>query len=260
MKIFKKHVTNPSQPQNALPGVLFLLAQTRALIVQKRMLFAGYAAWVIMPALATFGFSFVDISETWEFIIVNTVLIFTILIHVWVYACITLVALSSLTGTPLEDREIETRVRKNMPLLLYLFAFSFFCIVVGFYLLILPGIVAYTWLAFTRIIALNTPHATFSSVITKSRSLSTGRFFAISRRLVTGPMVFGTGYFIFCLLILGGIFSLTGIDPTDLLTQFAEQGTPLPAWIPLLISALSLPFIPYNATYPVTLYDALKKA
>jgi hypothetical protein len=88
--------------------------------------------------------------------------------------------------------------------------------------------------------------------------LSKGRFLTVFWKLLAGNAVFGAVYFALCLLVLGGIFTAAGIDPSALLNNVLEAGADFPAWIPLLLAALSLPLIPYAAIYNVALYDALK--
>lgn len=257
MKIFEKR-SNETSKQNAVPGVLTLLRQTHALAKEERMLFAGYAAWTMMPALATFGVTFLSLSSFWESTLTNVILVGDILLGTWVGACLTLVAMSRLRKEPLEEREISTRARKALPVLLYLFAFSLFCVVAGMYLLVLPGIVAFVWLAFTDVAALEKPGVTFSRAVTGSRELSKGRFFSVFWKLLAGNVAFGFAYFALCLLVLGGVFAAAGINPTDLLNNVLATGADFPAWISLLLTALSLPLIPYTAIYNVALYDGLK--
>jgi len=257
MKIFGKQNKETSQ-QNAVPGVLTLLRQTHALAKEERVLFAGYAAWTILPALATFGATFLSLSSFWESTLTNVILVGDILLGTWVGACLTLVAMSRLRKEPLEEREISTRARKALPVLLYLFAFSLFCVIAGTYLLILPGIVAFVWLAFTDVAALEKPGVTFSRAVTRSRDLSKGRFLSVFWKLLAGNTVFGIAYFILCLFVLGVVFAAAGINPADLLNTVLTTGAEFPSWIPLLLMTLSLPLIPYTAIYTVALYDALK--
>lgn len=259
MKIFEKRSSDHGgDAQNAVPGVFVLLQQTRALAKQERMLLAGYAAWVILPALATFLLTFAEISSFWNSVSTNLILVADILVGIWVNACLVLVAMSRLRKEPLEDREISTRARISMPVLLYLFAFSLFCIIAGTYLLILPGIVAFVWLAFADVAALEKPGANFSQAISRSKKLSEGRFFKVLWRLFAGNFVFGLAYFVLCLIVLGGVLFAAGINPTNLANDVIHTGSELPAWISLLLTALSLPFLPYTAIYTVALYDALK--
>ncbi len=261
MKIFGKQNKETSK-QNAVPGVLTLLRQTHALAKQERMLLAGYTAWTMMPAFATFGATFLSLSSFWESTLRNIILVGDILLGTWVGACLTLVAISRLRKEPLEEREISTRARKALPVLLYLFAFSLFCVVAGMYFLILPGIVALVWLAFTDVAALEKPGVTFSRAVAGSRNVSRGRFFRVLWRLFAGNMALGIAYFALCLLVPGGILLVAGINPVDLFGNVENVFTPdfvLPAWIALLFNALSLPFVPYAAIYNVALYDALKR-
>ncbi|MEK9156724.1 MAG: hypothetical protein AAB448_01140 [Patescibacteria group bacterium] len=257
MKIFGKQNKETSQ-QNAVPGVLTLLKQTHALAKQERILLAGYAAWIMMPALATFGVTFLSLSSFWESTLTNIILVGDILLGTWVGACLTLVAMSRLRKEPLEEREISTRARKALPVLLYLFAFSLFCVVAGTYLLVLPGIVAFVWLAFTDVAALEKSGVTFSHAITSSKNLSKGRFLNVFWKLLAGNAVLGMVYFVLCLLVLGSAFAAAGINPTELLNGVLTAEAKFPSWIPLLLTALSLPLIPYTAIYTVALYDGLK--
>lgn len=257
MKIFGKQ-NNETLQQNAVPGVLTLLKQTHALAKQERMLLAGYAAWTIMPALATFGVTFLSPSSFWKSTLANIILVGDILLGTWVGACLTLVAISRLRKEPLEEREVSARARKALPILLYLLAFSLFCVIVGLYLLILPGIVAFVWLAFTDVAALEKPGVSFSRAITNSRDLSKGRFLQVFWKLFAGNAVFGVVYFTLCILVLGGIFAASGIDPAHLLDNVLTTGADFPVWISLLLTALSLPLIPYMAIYNAALYDVLK--
>lgn len=258
MKIFSKQPKETPQ-QNAVPGVLTLLQETHALAKRERMLLAGYAAWIMIPALATFGATLLSLSSFWEGTLRNVIFVGDVLLGTWANACLTLVAISRLRKEPLEEREISTRARKALPVLLYLLAFSLFCVVVGTYLLILPGIFAFVWLAFADVAALEKPNIPFSRAITTSRNLSKGRFFTVFSKLFAGNALFGLAYLVLCILILGSIFTVAEINPQETLNTVLATGADFPAWIPLLLAALSLPLAPYIAIYNVALYDALKK-
>lgn len=257
MKILKKPGNEEIQ-KNAIPGVFALLKQTDLLVMQERNLFAGYAAWLILPALATFGFSFAEVSSFWHAIVTNLIFVGEILLWIWVYACLTLLALSRLHKEPLEHREISALAKKSVPTLLYLFAFSLLCIIFGMYLLVIPGILAFVWLAFSGVIALEKPGTTFSQAISRSKKVSKGVFFNVFWKLLTGNLLFLFAYFAFCLVTLGTIFFFAHIDPAQLLNDATQNGTDFPAWMFLLVTALFLPFVPHITLYPVVLYDALK--
>lgn len=259
MKIFAKR-SNGTHAQNAIPGVFALFDRVNTIASQERMLLAGYAAWALFPPLLTFACSFLSLSPTWTTLITNFILVLDIIVSTWVGACLTLVGLSRLRGHALGEKEIEVQARRAMPMLLYLFAFSFFCVIVGMYLLILPGIIAFVWLAFTDVLALDEPGVRFGSAIAKSRDLSRGRFFRVLWRIFMGGGLIGIVYFMLALLVLAAIFSIAGIDAKALLDATIMSGTELPAWIPLLLSALFLPLLPYLTIYNAALYDALKKA
>lgn len=258
MKIFGKR-SNESNSQNAVPGVFALLQQTHAIAKQERILLAGYAAWIIMPALATFGADFLSLSSFWERILASSILVANILLGTWVGACLTLVAMSRLRQEPIEEPEISTRARKAMPVLLYLFALSLFCVIVGMYLLLLPGIVAFVWLAFVKVTALEKPGVSFSQALIHSRNASKGRFLCVLWRLFAGNITFGLAYFILFLLIFGGIFLISGSSPSDFFAlDMSTMQLSTPPWARLLLVALSLPLLPYTAIYTAALYDALK--
>lgn len=259
MRIFAKR-SNNNPAQNALPGVFALFDAANTVASKERPLLAGYAAWALFPPLLTFALSFFTPSPTWITILTNAILVLDIVVSTWVGACLTLVGLSRLRHQPLGEKEIEVQARRAMPMLLYLFAFTFFCVILGTYLLVLPGVVAFVWLAFTDVVALDEPGVRFSAALTKSRDLSRGRFFRVFWRIALGNTLFGLAYFSLALLVLAAIFSIAGIDAKTLLDATILTGTELPAWIPLLLSALFLPFLPYVAIYNVALYEALKKA
>lgn len=260
MKIFAKQPRNDQNPQNALPGVFVLFDRTNAAILKERMLFAGYAAWTLFPPLFTFGLSFLSLSSVWTLVTADAVLVLHIAMSTWVSACLTLLGLSRLRSQPLHEKDIESRARKAMPLLLYLFAFSFFCITLGTYALILPGIIALVWLAFADVIAIDEPGIRFNAAIAQSRALSRGRFFQVFWRISAGNALFGLAYIILALVVLGTIFSLANIDTQALINTLLFPNSKPPAWIPLLLHALFLPLLPYVTVYNAALYDALKKA
>ncbi len=258
MKIFAKQKNNDT-PQNALPGVLPLFEQTLAVVKEQRMLLAGYAAWALMPALATFGLTFLSLSPMWETISEYVIFVGDIVLGTWISACLLLVGLSEIKKEPLQEKEVETRARKAMPVLLYIFSFWLICIVGGTYLLVLPGIMAFVWLAFASVIAVEKSDATFTGAIAASREMSRARFLRVFWRLIGGSGIFGIMYFLLCIPVLGILFSITGIDAKELVTNVIMSGNEFPAWIELLLVALSLPFLPYTAVYTVALYEALKK-
>jgi hypothetical protein len=259
MKIFAKR-SKGEHAQNALPGVFVLFEESLRTVRAHRMIFAGYAAWAIIPALLTFGLSYISLPETWNFVVQNSVLVVDLVLSIWVQACIALFALSLLHKEELDEKEISARVRKAMPALIYLFGFSLFCIVVGAYLLLIPGVLAWVWLAFTSIIPLDQPRATFSQALRTSTNLSKGRFFSVLWRLLMGEVMFGLLYFFFSLVVLGVLFAFAGIDPKTLFESTVLANIDPPAWITLVVTTLSLPILPYATTYTVALYEALKKA
>lgn len=257
MKIFKKQ-SNEVSEQNAIPGVFALLRSTHRAVSPHRVVFAGYAAWTILPALATFGASFLSVPSSLSSLLTNGILVGDILLSTWVGGCLTLFGISVLRNEALTDREVSTRVRKAMPTLLYLFAFVLFCVIAGTYLLLIPGICAFVWLAFVNVAALEQPGTSFSQALKKSRAMSKGMFFRTLWRIAVGNLFFGMIYFALCIVFLGAALSFAHINPTELVQTVISTGSEFPAWISLLLSSLSLPLMPYTATYNVALYDALK--
>ncbi|NBS68534.1 hypothetical protein EBT31_06420 [bacterium] len=246
--------------QNAIPGVFALFEETQRVISPERMRLAGYAAWLIMPALATFGLSFLPLSPLWNTLLRNIILVGDILLGIWVSASLTLVALRKFQRQSFDDQAIVEHVLKTFPVLVYLFAFSFLCIIGGIYLLFLPGMIAFVWLAFGSILALDIPGLSFSTAVTRSRNLSKGRFWQVFWRLIGGNILFGLAYLALSTLILSLVFALAGIDPRVFLDTTLLPRSVIPPWISLLLIAFSLPFVPYRAVYHVALYEALKKA
>lgn len=258
MKIFSRKNPN-TQAENALPGVFSLFEATNTLVRKEAQLFAGYAAWTIMPALVTFGLSFITLSSFWQSVEENVILVGDILLSIWITACLVLVTFSKTRNEALTEKSIQERIQKAFPTLMYLFALSFFTLILGTYLLIIPGVIAFVWLAFTDVIALEPEKPSFSEAVTTSRALSKGRFFSVLRRLIGGNILFGIMYMVLTILVLGSIFTLAHINPNDLLQNLLQETYQLPAWISLLLTALSLPFLPYSTVYTVMLYEALKK-
>jgi hypothetical protein len=260
MKISLKP-SHEEKKQNALPGVFALFDAINTLISHERMHIAGYTAWVIFPALLSFGFSHLSLSSFWELIVTNIILVLDIIISTWVGACLTLIGIYRLRKESLDEDVLAARARKAMPMLLYLFAFSFFCVIAGLYLLIIPGVVALVWLAFTDILAVDEPDIRFSAAITQSKQLSHGHFFPVLWRILMGGVLFGLAYGALTLFIFSILSFFAEIHVAALLqASFLSETAPLPAWIPLLLTTLSLPFLPYITLYHVALYDALKKA
>lgn len=251
---------NKDSSRNAMPGVFALFSRTLRMASEERMRLAGYAAWLIMPPLAVFGLSFLPLPAPWATIVEYLVLVGDILLGIWINACLALIGLSHVQRVEWDDRMLTEKALKAFPLLIALFAFAFLCVVGGTYLLLLPGLVAFVWLAFIDVIALDDPSARFSEAITRSRDLSKGRFLETFWRLVGGNGLFALLYLLLCLAVFSFLFALAGIDPVALLNTLLLDEPALPAWIPLLLATLSLPFVPYLALYQVTLYEALKKA
>lgn len=259
MKIFGKR-SSRGPAENALPGVFALFEQVLRTIGQDRALFAGYAAWALIPALASFGLSYVTLTPVWNTVVENAMLVVNLVLTIWVHGTISLLAMSRMRGENLREQDLSFRVRKAMPMLIYVFGFSFFCVIVGAYLFFIPGIIAWVLLAFTSLLPLDRPTLSFSQTLRESAALSKHRFFSVFWRMLVGEAIFGVLFLLLAILVLGALFALLGIDPQTLLPTTITPDLVIPAWLSLLISALFLPFLPYSLAYTVALYEALKKA
>ncbi len=258
---FMKTLKQPeSNLQNAIPGVFALLSETQRIILAERSRIAGYTAWLIMPALALFAVSFFPLGKVWTIIFENVVLVVDILLSLWVGGSLLLLGLSSFRKESLSDEDISRTILRAFPTLLYLYAFTFFSTVLGLYLFIIPGVLAYIWFLFSDIICLHSSGASFRSSLLASKALSQGRFLSVFFRVFGGYGVIGIAYALFSSIVLALGFSFSGIDPLSLISDSFTLTAPPPQWVNLLLVATSLPFIPYFTLYSVALYDALKKA
>jgi len=246
--------------QNAIPGVFALLTTTRDIIIAERHRISGYTAWLIMPALAMFGLSFLSLGDFWKALFENIILIADILLTVWISAALLFLGLASYRKTPVSDEDLSRAIIRRFPTLLYLYAFTFFCTTFGLYLLLIPGVLAYLWLFFAPLLCLDSETPSFRTLLSQSKEMTRDRLTLLFSKILGGYTVLAIVYVLFSSILLSLGLTLAGIDPASLLSDSLTLQETLPRWVPLLLTTASLPFIPFFTLYRIALYEALKKA
>jgi len=238
--------------ENKLPGILSLLGQSFSIYRKYFSIFYSYSAWLLVPLvislLAFISFE-KDVADLVDFI-------FNILVYSLLVTWLSIVFISLVPHLK-KDRKINA-ASFGVDAWYLLIPFLIVGLVVGlvnllgFVLLIVPGLIFSTWLAFSGIIVV-LEKAQLSEAMKKSRSLVQGRTLAVFYRIYGGLFIIASFYLF---TLIGADVIQATLSGADIQTALLSQPSILNETIYRLIEILVLPLV---FIYQTLLYLELRK-
>lgn len=227
-----------------------LLRLTSTIYRRNAGLYLGYAGWLMIPSSAVaIAAAVVHPEQSW-ILDLGQVVIFLMTLGVWIL-------LTRITGNIVAQQKInlDELSRKTMELLWPVFWVGLAVTViqvVGFVLLIIPGVLFLVWYGFAEMeVVINEQRGL--TALQESRALSRGRFFPVLWRLLLGPLVLLAVY----VSLSAGLISLVELIATGSVTFF----TGTPSLAANLIQTITDVFaLPIFVIYPAVLYLDLKQS
>ena len=227
-----------------------LLRLTSTIYRRNAGLYLGYAGWLMIPSSAVaIAAAVVHPEQSW-ILDLGQVVIFLMTLGVWIL-------LTRITGNIVAQQKInlDELSRKTMELLWPVFWVGLAVTViqvVGFVLLIIPGVLFLVWYGFAEMeVVINEQRGL--TALRESRALSRGRFFPVLWRLLLGPLVLLAVY----VSLSAGLISLVELIATGSVTFF----TGAPSLAANLIQTITDVFaLPIFVIYPAVLYLDLKQS
>lgn len=213
--------------------------------------FIGYSAWILIPMivniLAVLTFGPID-----SYIFDGLLLILELIVTSWV-----MISLIQSSDFVVRNKKIDTRLISAKswtyiaPLLL-LMLINGLMTLIGFILLVIPGIVLSIYLTFSTVI-LVLENAGVIDSIKKSFALVIGRFWKIFIRLVIPTLVLAIPYLAVYFIIALLLASLGGFDIQALFNS------PSTLMEQILLSVVDVIFLPLFPLFSVILYKTAKE-
>lgn len=216
-------------------------------------LFVGYTAWLLLPFAGYFILSFFPEENAIVVLFYFLWSIVEFIITFWTGIILILLVNAIIEKLPFDAEGVRKYSTGLLKPTARVFVLHILLVFVGFFLLIIPGLIAIVWLAFAQTSAILDNKRGINALIF-SRSLSEGRFFRVFYRLIGGPIMIGFVYSLIIALIVSIAGSSVGLNPVEL-----SRASELPAWINLLQSIVTIFAIPLLATYMTILYKHLKE-
>lgn len=178
----------------------------------------------------------------------------SLILSLWVYATILLYIAASLSKAETEKINFAAINQRAWSILLTLFIAQLLIMLaaaLGFILLIIPGLIIWTWTAFaSQEIVLNA--RSLWEAFKVSRSYTKGRLWPILGRLIVG-----NGLLSLAMVTVFAVYVLLG-SQGHLNAAITSLNT-LPTWTQVGTDILALPFIPPLIIFQLLLYVEVKK-
>lgn len=235
-----------------LPGVNTLLALSWQIFKKEPYTFLGFSGWLFVPivlnllANIVLPTQFDALADTAFSIVAYGIL------SIWVVVAMTITTRQIVTQKTNDSIAISRLAWQFLiPYLLATILTSFLNLV-GFALLVVPGILFYVWYAFAPTIIL-IEGGGFIEAFHKSKALVKGRFGAIFWRLVVGNLAIGLAYLLLFLLLTS--LYLTSSD----LGLEAYLNSPVSLVDQIITAAIDVAILPMFVIYSTVLYLETKK-
>lgn len=205
-------------------------------------IFVGYSAWLLLPVAAA-SVVVVTLGET---AVASTFLLainaVAFLLTIWISISLTIITADLLFKDPFDPAKVAAKTRRR-----FLTAFLVICIVgiiqlVGFLLLIIPGVILSVWYGFAQAEAILNEKP-WLVALSNSRELSRGRFWSVLWRFFGGELMLVAVY-LAVFLTLENLLLLVGVGPLGR---------------EMLLSTLSVIVLPLFVLYSTILYIELKR-
>lgn len=233
-----------------LPSPRDLFRTTIELYRKEFWLFLGYAAWLLVPLAAFYFAEELPLNPVTTILIITTIIL-QLFVWLWLSVCLMKATVQIRAQKPVDQSSLSTlSLRRIQPLLCVLFLQGLI-VLGGFLLLVIPSVIFWVWYSMAQVaVALDDKRPV--EALAFSRSLVTGRFFAVLWRLLAGPVVIGLLYALTSGAILITLGAAFDIEPSLIFSE-----TP-PLWAKLIQSIIDIFFTPMFVIYSVLLYQDLK--
>lgn len=225
-------------------SVIELLRLTIAIYRKNFGLYFGYAAWLLIPT-AVVAFLTTTLERDQELIALVGQIVLVIL-SIWVWIILTLVTAKIIHRDKLNMAELSQSAWQLMLPVILVSLIVGIIEVVGFILLIIPGVIFMVWYAFAALeVILHGKRG--MAALKESRELSRGKFWRVLWRLLAGPAILTLVYAIFSLVLISSVEYLT----SGTITLFEAS----PSLAAQLLSSITDTFVlPLFVIYPILLY------
>ena len=253
MKVLPEAAKAQNPSTAPLPGIFNLLRETFALVRSSPGHFFGYSGWLLVPVVLSVLTSTVLPTDVQAFadILLNDIIY--ILLALWANVSMILFSIRTLRQQPVDDTQINTQAWS----LIFPYALISLCAslltMLGLTLLIIPGLLLWTWFAFAGFLFV-AGDAGLGSCFVKSRELSRGRFFEIFSRLFLGSFFLGILYALFLIPIVLSFSPDASFDFAAYLNTVPSLGEQL------CYNGLDILFLPLSIAFQAVLYHHLNKA
>ncbi len=261
---------NPAK-EKEVKGIITLLGESWRLYRANMGILIGYSAWILLPyaaflllnafipdqaLLQAYFSSDLSNGETSLpiLILVISLLVLQGIITIWASNAITL-SVSVLSQEKKPDTEkINSRSWAVIIPLLWVAILTTLAILGGLILLIIPGIIFAVWFCFSQIsVVLDDKRGL--QALHFSRTLVSGRFFEILRRIVLGPFVILMIYLLIASLLIGLTISIGSVFSGNV----EEIVRPISIIADVIETVLEVLFLPLFLSYATLLYLDVKR-
>lgn len=236
---------------SALPGVSSLLAHSWQIFKKEPYLFLGFSGWLFVPivlnllANIVLPAQFDALADTAFSVVAYGIL------SVWVVVAVTITTRQIITNKTNDSIAISQLAwQLLLPFLLASILTSFLNLV-GFTLLVIPGVLFYVWYAFAPITIL-IEGGGFIEAFHKSKALSKGRFGSILWRLIGGNLAIGLAYLLLFLLLTSLYLTSSNLGLE------AYLNSPVTLVDQIITAAVDVAVLPMFVIYSTILYLAAK--
>jgi hypothetical protein len=218
---------------------------------QQAALYAGYAAWLLLPYAAYLLATFVADDQI-KLGLMFGISVAEALLWSWVLIILTMLTVELASGKKPDQAKLPEASRRLVWSYIWVSLMQFAVMLGGFLLLVIPGIVFGLWYAFAQE-AVVVDGKRGLEAMSRSRELARGRFFQVLWYLVFGVLVA-------MLIYLVGITALEmligALTQTPVEVSFGQ--TP-PLWVDLIDNVAGIFLTPLVAIYGTLTYLELKQ-
>jgi hypothetical protein len=216
-------------------------------------LMVGYSAWLLLPFTAYFILSFFPGTNPLVLVLEFIFSLVELFITFWIGIIFIFIVHAIKEKQPVDLSVLKQKTLAILQPTVNVLLIQFLFVVLGFILLIIPGMIALVWYAFPQT-AVILDDKKGMEAMKYSKSLTQGRFFRVAYRLIGGPIFIGIVYSILVAIVLSFASAFSNMDAITV-----TGSSNLPAWLDLLQSMVGIFTIPWLATYMTLLYKHLQE-
>ncbi len=236
--------------------VLPLLASSWQFYRSNFATLIGYAAWILVPYLALVVFYLLvpDVDQIFgPWLPLYIGIIFSQgIITIWASNAIMIIVNETLSRKKIDPALVNRLSWQVIIPVLLVALISTLAVLGGFLLLIIPGIIFSIWFVFAQT-AVVLDNKRGVEALSYSRSLVTGRFWSMVRRIIFGPLILVFIYLVALSLLIGLGMLITGLDPAVIGTD------QIPVWPEIVENVINIFFLPLYIIYWTILYRNVKE-